>query len=201
MQRRGKATLYELMRTGSGESASPRAAGGGFSLGSGALEQRVPWKGWTIIVVLVLIAGATAAFFVWPGSSKKADGGGVPPAPVVAPTPSVRTGVPATPQPSPTAVTADGRVVGLNYLVVLNGEAAAATALADFLRSKGLDARAVSGNNTGLSKVFVLPGSPTGADEAAGRLKDAVKAAGRQWKATRSGNPDLSDCYYEKFKG
>ena len=81
------------------------------------------------------------------------------------------------------------------------GAAAPAGELAGFLRSKGLDAWLVSGNNAGLSKVIVLPASTTGSDQAAEALKNEVKAVGRLWKAAKAGNPDLSDCYYEKYKG
>ena len=83
----------------------------------------------------------------------------------------------------------------------MTGAATPAGELTAFLRSKGLDAWQVSGNNAGLSKVIVLPASTTGSDQAAEALKNEVKAVGRLWKAAKAGNPDLSDCYFEKSKG
>lgn len=207
MQRRGKATLYELMRRGSGEASPQRPAGGGFSLGSGAIEPQRPWKLWTAVGVIAcaaLAAGAWMYFFRGDASAPAAPGG-VPAGPAgtgtVPKAPSVAPGAGEGRPGLGSAAVGDPRTAGLNYLVVSNTSAAGAAELASFLRGKGLDARVVSGNNAGLSKVIVLPGSQTGADQTAERLKDEAKAAGRLWKAVKAGNPDLSDCYYEKFKG
>lgn len=212
MQRRGKATLYELMRKGVGDPAPSRPAGPGFSLGSGAIEPRRPWKAWAILGVLVAVAVVVVGIVLLRDGASN-DGGTravpTPPQGTATPTtpPAARGSPASTPALSqarpalPAAAGGDPRQVGLNYLVVMTGVAAPAGELAAYLRSKGLDAWQVSGNNAGLSKVIVLPASTTGSDQAAEALKNEVKAVGRLWKAAKAGNPDLSDCYYEKHKG
>jgi len=211
MQRRGKATLYELMRKGVGDPTPSRPSGAGFSLGSGAIEPRRPWKAWAIVGVLVAVAVVVVGIVLLRGVASTDGGAGVRTTPAQSAT--VPSGPPAngasasTPAlsqakpPLPAAAGGDPRKAGLNYLVVMTGAAAPAGELAAFLRSKGLDAWQVSGNNAGLSKVIVLPASTTGSDQAAEALKNEVKAVGRLWKAAKAGNPDLSDCYYEKSKG
>lgn len=211
MQRRGKATLYELMRKGAGDPTPSRPSGAGFSLGSGAIEPRRPWKAWAILGVLVAVAVVVVGIVLLRDSASKDSGSGARPAPApgtsLQPAPSAN-GAPAsapalsTAKPAlPATAGGDPRKAGLNYLVVMTGAAAPAGELAAFLRGKGLDAWQVSGNNAGLSKVIVLPASTTGSDQAAEALRNEVKAVGRLWKAAKAGNPDLSDCYYEKYKG
>lgn len=212
MQRRGKATLYELMRKGVGDPTPSRPSGAGFSLGSGAIEPRRPWKAWAILGALVAVAVVVVGIVLLRDGASKDGGASAPPAPApttsAASTPSTAKGAPAstpalsTAKPAlPATAGGDPRKAGLNYLVVMTGAATPAGELAGFLRSKGLDAWLVSGNNAGLSKVIVLPASTTGSDQAAEALKNEVKAVGRLWKAAKAGNPDLSDCYYEKYKG
>jgi len=212
MQRRGKATLYELMRKGAGDPTPSRPSGAGFSLGSGAIERRRPWKAWTILGVLVAVAVVVAGIVILrDGASNDAGSTSLPPAAPSNTTPSAPAAAKGAPASAPAlsqgkpALPANAggepRKAGLNYLVVMTGAAAPAGELAGFLRSKGLDAWLVSGNNAGLSKVIVLPASTTGSDQAAEALKNEVKAVGRLWKAAKAGNPDLSDCYYEKYKG
>jgi len=216
MQRRGKATLYELMRKGVGDPAPSRPSGAGFSLGSGAIEPRRPWKLWIVVGIVALVAViVVVVLMLRDDASRAAD---APPAGTAPTAPAKAAGSSSAPGASggsaasgpalsaskpalPTASGGDPRKAGLNYLVVMTGPAAAAGELAGFLRGKGLDAWLVSGNNAGLSKVIVLPASQTGSDQAAESLKADVKAAGRLWKAVKAGNPDLGDCYYEKFKG
>ncbi|MBM4111159.1 MAG: hypothetical protein FJ254_07390 [Phycisphaerae bacterium] len=209
MQRRGKATLYELMRKGIGDPAPSRSTGGGFSVGSGAIEPRRPWKAWALLGALVAVAVVVVGIVLWRDGSSTSSASKVPSAPsgAAAPQPAAK-GTPASgpalsqAKPAlPAAAGGDPRKAGLNYLVVLTGATAPAGELTAFLRGKGLDAWQVSGNNAGLSKVIVLPASTTGSDQAAETLKNQVKDIGRLWKATKAGNPDLSDCYYEKFKG
>jgi hypothetical protein len=207
MQRRGKATLYELMRKGAGDPAPSRPAGAGFSLGSGAIEPRRPWKAWAILGLLVAVAVVVTGIVLMRDRASNEQGPGGPPPSTVTP-PAMPKGAPAsTPALSqakpalPAAAAGDPRKAGLNYLVVMTGPTAASAELTTYLRSKGLDAWQVSGNNAGLSKVIVLPASTTGSDQAAETLKNEVKAVGRLWKAAKAGNPDLSDCYYEKYKG
>jgi hypothetical protein len=210
MQRRGKATLYELMRKGAGDAAPSRPSGAGFSLGSGAIEPRRPWKAWALVGVLVVVAVVVVCIVLLRDGGSKDGGSSALPAPTpsnaasastakgaTASTPALSAAKPAL----PAAAGGDPRKAGLNYLVVMTGAAAPAGELATFLRGRGLDAWLVSGNNAGLSKVIVLPASTTGSDQTAEVLKNEVKAVGRLWKAAKAGNPDLSDCYYEKFKG
>jgi len=212
MQRRGKATLYELMRKGTGDPAPSRPSGGGFSLGSGAIEPRRPWKAWAILGVLVAVAVVVVGIVLLRDGASQDGGASAPPGPApsaASPSaPANAKGAPAsTPALSgakpalPATTGGDPRKAGLNYLVVMTGAAAPAGELTAFLRGKGLDAWLVSGNNAGLSKVIVLPASTTGSDQAAEALRNEVKAVGRLWKAAKAGNPDLSDCYYEKYKG
>ncbi len=211
MQRRRKATLYELMRKGVGDPSPSRPSGAGFSLGSGAIEPRRPWKAWAILGVLVAVAVVVVGIVLLRDGASKDGGSGARPTPApgttVPPGPAANGAPASTPALSqakpalPAAAGGDPRKAGLNYLVVMTGAATPAAELNAFLRSKGLDAWQVSGNNAGLSKVIVLPASTTGSDQAAEALKNEVKAVGRLWKAAKAGNPDLSDCYFEKSKG
>ncbi|MBU6208338.1 MAG: hypothetical protein KGR22_00300 [Planctomycetes bacterium] len=211
MQRRGKATLYELMRKGVGDPTPSRPSGAGFSLGSGAIEPRRPWKAWAILGVLVAVAVVVVGIVLLRDGASNDAGSGARPAPApgtsLQPAPSANGAPASTPALStakpalPATAGGDPRKAGLNYLVVMTGAATPAGELAAFLRGKGLDAWQVSGNNAGLSKVIVLPASTTGSDQAAEALRNEVKAVGRLWKAAKAGNPDLSDCYYEKYKG
>ncbi len=106
--------------------------------------------------------------------------------------------------PAAPASSGDPRVAGRNYFVK-NYPREGAPELASFLRSRGLDAWVVPGNNprSVLVKVSVLPGFDRDDlkrnDPAIAALKKRISDAGLVWKVSARGRDDLRDFYLEKY--
>ncbi len=96
------------------------------------------------------------------------------------------------------AIESDPRVSGMHYLVLAETRPAGAVRLAEFCRSQGLEAYAVSSNNARFRRIIVLPGfaSRSRSVPEAAQLIDEVQRIGRMWKSEDPGGSDLSDAYF-----
>lgn len=95
-------------------------------------------------------------------------------------------------------IQSDPRRAGFYYWIVAETTRTGAVRLCEFLRSRGLEAYAVPGNNAFL-RVAVLPGQrqrrdPRNPDPDADRLEEAIERAGRAWRQA-GGTSDLGDKY------
>ena len=73
--------------------------------------------------------------------------------------------------------------------------------LADFCRQQGLEVMVVPRNNTGLARIFALPGMTSSNRKAPGvqALDERIAAIGRRWKQN-GGRTDFSDRYMDRLE-
>ena len=93
--------------------------------------------------------------------------------------------------------------VGLTYFVVAETRSEGARRLAEFLRSEGLEAYVILGNNArSRDRVVVFPGmEDPRASTVRADLERAIQMAGQKWKAANRGESDLSDFYPYRYNG
>lgn len=102
------------------------------------------------------------------------------------------------------AASAEPRQTGVYYFVVAHAPVEKSrTAMVEFLRAGGLDARVVRDNNGVLRKVIVLPGFPSKDGESASaikQMKDRIREAGFKWAKQARENRDFGDAYLELYR-
>ena len=140
-----------------------------------------------------------------PGSVPRVGTGGEGATPVVSGEQAGEPDVPPPPGRTASASSAgDPRQPGLNYFRLLaipasarsDGERAVA-----FLADHGIDAALIPVNNGRFLKLIVLEGFESPRTNArAQRLKDRLRALGREWKAEHRGGTDWQDLLAEKYK-
>ena len=97
----------------------------------------------------------------------------------------------------------DPRQPGLHYLFIAGGiSETSAYAVADFCRSKGLDAHVIPSKNTRLFEVFVLPGFPFSerSGSAVKGLEARIRDVGTIYRTLARGNPDFGDMYHRLYQ-
>ncbi len=140
-----------------------------------------------------------------PSSVPRVGTGGEAPPPMLRSDDTSEPDAPSPPGRTASASSAgDPRQPGLNYFRLLaipasarsDGERAVA-----FLADHGIDAALIPVNNGRFLKLVVLEGfeSPR-TDARAQRLKDRLRALGREWKAEHRGGADWQDLLAEKYK-
>ena len=98
-------------------------------------------------------------------------------------------------------MTSDPRVSGLNYLKLLEGNLEPARTVAEFCRSRGLEAYLLIGDNSRFARVIVLPGFEDASGPAATALQERVRAVGQELAVEHPSEGNLANCYFSLYRG
>lgn len=102
----------------------------------------------------------------------------------------------ASPRAADATPGADPRVKGLNYWIIARPGVDEAPAMADFIRSQGLEVAVVPDHNPRFLRIIAVPGFQGGA-ELGRRQESKIRSIGKQWKNAARGHRDFDDAYPE----
>jgi len=94
----------------------------------------------------------------------------------------------------------DPRVRGLNYWIVARPGLDEANAIADFVRSNGLEVAVVPDNNPRFRRIVAVPGFQSGSDPKRREQEAKIRSIGKLWKNAARGNRDFDDAYPELYR-
>ncbi|MEM7229518.1 MAG: hypothetical protein AAF432_11975 [Planctomycetota bacterium] len=94
-------------------------------------------------------------------------------------------------------IESDPRQSGVNYFVLMETYQDGALRLVEFCRTRGLETYVISGKNTRLRKVIVLPGfeGMQRSSSAVKALEAKIRDVGLDWQAREGGEDNLSGAY------
>jgi len=91
-------------------------------------------------------------------------------------------------------------VRGLNYWIVARPGLDEANAIADFVRSNGLEVAVVPDNNPRFRRIVAVPGFQSGSDPKRREQEAKIRSIGKLWKNAARGNRDFDDAYPELYR-